>query len=553
VHFSIILNNYSDSSVLLTSYYGNKIKLVDTATMHAGVFNFSKTNYPGGMYMLASPSKNKLIEFIINNESGFTLQTDTTSPGQVAVNGSIENKLFFKHLQLRNDTYRQAMKIIDMQANEDTQPYQIEEAEAKLDSLKKGLEQEEKGITSTYPDLFITEILKANKEIKIPLSIADDSLQSYLYYKEHFWDNLQLSDDRFLRTPIIDQKLQTYFDRVIFLDPDSTIAAIDKVVSLARPSDEVVSYLLWYFIAKYQNPQYMGFDAVFVHLVDQYFLKEEVRTPLKEYDFAAHPLQVGDFLYIYAGPNGNFEHMLTVSYVDEAGRGPAIGPLVITALSCNERDTLASMGVKDSKMISPSRRLSLLDAIIEVSSYATLIVPAKAIDIARETMTMNRLEILCFSSSISSLLKGERVVHEDLPGEIGVTVRHNLPTNGPIVVDAADVDEKRFGIEVKKELERMIGVTSMELISRHKADRDDVVVGAASIVAKVTRDREIESISDSLGENVGSGYPSDPNTRRFLENWVKENRDLPPHCRRSWETCKRLIRGNSQTTLSGFS
>ena len=300
VHFSIILNNYSDSSVLLTSYYGNKIKLVDTATMHAGVFNFSKTNYPGGMYMLASPSKNKLIEFIINNESGFTLQTDTTSPGQVAVNGSIENKLFFKHLQLRNDTYRQAMKIIDMQANEDTQPYQIEEAEAKLDSLKKVLEQEEKGIISTYPDLFITEILKANKEIKIPLSIADDSLQSYLYYKEHFWDNLQLSDERLLRTPIIDQKLQTYFDRVIFLDPDSTIAAIDKVVSLARPSDEVVSYLLWYFIAKYQNPQYMGFDAVFVHLVDQYFLKEEVRntTPsilekLKERSDNLKPLLIG--------------------------------------------------------------------------------------------------------------------------------------------------------------------------------------------------------------------------------------------------------------------
>ena len=162
------------------------------------------------------------------------------------------------------------------------------------------LEQKESEIISSYPDLFITQILKAGKEIKIPPTLANDSLQKYLYYKEHFWDGIQLADERFLRTPIIDQKIQAYFDRVIFLDPDSTIAAIDKVISLARPSDEVVSYILWYLIAKYQNPQYMGFDAVFVHLVDQYFLKEEVMntTPsinekLKERSDNLKPLLIG--------------------------------------------------------------------------------------------------------------------------------------------------------------------------------------------------------------------------------------------------------------------
>ncbi len=300
VNFRIILDNYSDSSVLLTSYFGNKIKLVDTATIHEGVFTFSNTSYPDGMYMLASPSKNKLFEFIINNESGFTIYYNVNTTTPVKADGSLENKLFFKHLQLRNDIYRQAIQMNDKLSNKGTQTYQIEKAEAKLDSLKKALEQEEMSIISSYPGLFITQILIAGKEIKIPLSIAGDSLQSYLYYKEHFWDGIPLEDERFLRTPIIDQKLQAYFDHVIFLDPDSTIAAIETVISLARPSNEVVSYILWYLIVKYQNPQYMGFDAVFVHLVDQYLLKEEVMntTPsilekLKETSDNLKPLLIG--------------------------------------------------------------------------------------------------------------------------------------------------------------------------------------------------------------------------------------------------------------------
>jgi len=300
VIFRIILDNYPDSSILLTSYFGNKIKLVDTATIHEGVFTFSNASYPGGMYMLASPSKKKLLEFIIYNESGFTLVADATSPESVNVKRSLENKLFFEHIQLRNDTYRQAMKINEMQSRKDTLPHQIEKAEAILDSLKKVQEQKETAIISSHPDLFIAQILKANKEIKIPPTYTNDSIQNYLYYKEHFWDNLQLADEKLLRTPLIDQKLQTYFDRVIFLDPDSTIAAIDTVISLARPSGEVVSYLLWYFIAKYQNPQYMGFDAVFVHLVDNYFLKEEVlnTTPsinekLQERSDKLKPLLIG--------------------------------------------------------------------------------------------------------------------------------------------------------------------------------------------------------------------------------------------------------------------
>jgi hypothetical protein len=81
-----------------------------------------------------------------------------------------------------------------------------------------------------------------------------------------------------LRTPLFSRKIDEYFKNLVVTNPDSTIAAIDSVIGKARPSQEVVSFLVWYFTAEYQNPEYMGFDKVFVHLVDQYFSKEEIEN-----------------------------------------------------------------------------------------------------------------------------------------------------------------------------------------------------------------------------------------------------------------------------------
>ncbi|MCB2208521.1 MAG: DUF5106 domain-containing protein [Bacteroidetes bacterium] len=300
VNFRIILDNYSDSSVLLTSYYGNKIKPVDTAFLNEGVFNFKNNNYPAGIYILAGSSKNKLFEFIINEETNFTIHTDASSWHEFEVEGSKENELFLTHLQLRNRLYLKAMQLNEAISEDASSDGKVAEIESQLDSLKKVLEDEETQIVTDHPDLFFSKILEARTELQVPDSIVNDSIQKYLYYKTHFWDKMDLSDARFLRTPVIDQKLQSYFDQIVFLHPDSTIAAIDSLIALARPSDEVVSYLLWYFIAKYQNPQYMGFDAVFVHLVDNYFSKEEVfnttssiNEKLKERSDKLKPLLIG--------------------------------------------------------------------------------------------------------------------------------------------------------------------------------------------------------------------------------------------------------------------
>jgi peroxiredoxin len=300
VNFRIILDNYTDSSVLLTSYYGDKIKLVDTVYVNGDVFEFNDKNYPGGIYILADASKKKLFEFIINDESDFTIFANTKTPSEIKAEGSKENELFFNHLLLRNKAFEIALQLKDTSSDTTTKLTE-KKTETQLDSLRTLLHEEELMIINAYPDLFIAKLIVANREINIPESIAPDSLQKFLYYKAHFWDGFDLKDKRFIRTPIIDKKLETYFDNIVYLHPDSTINAIDLVISNAHPSEEMVSYILWYFMAKYQNPQYMGFDRVFVHLVDNYFLREDVlnttasiNEKLKERSDKLKPLLIGE-------------------------------------------------------------------------------------------------------------------------------------------------------------------------------------------------------------------------------------------------------------------
>jgi ribonuclease HII len=118
-------------------------------------------------------------------------------------------------------------------------------------------------------------------------------------------------------------------------------------------------------------------------------------------------------------------------------------------------------------------------------------------------------------------------------------------------VDAADVNEERFGRDIVSHLSY-----KPKMISEHKADERYPIVGAASILAKVTRDEYVKRIAKELEPKLnlplGSGYPADPVTKKFLETWVSQFGSLPPHVRQSWETCQRLIKNHKTKRLDNF-
>ena len=188
---------------------------------------------------------------------------------------------------------------------------------------------------------------------------------------------------------------------------------------------------------------------------------------------------------------------------DEAGRGPVMGPMVV-AVVCGDPDSMKKIGVKDSKAISETTRELMFDQIMKsASSVEYIIVEEGIIDESTLKKELNLLE----AKTISKMIR---------------------PDN-EYIVDCPDVNEERFA----KLLTQLSG--NIKIIAEHKADVNYPLVSAASIIAKVTREKEISKIKIEIGD-FGSGYPSDERTITFLKDYFRKNGRLPPHVRKSWKT-----------------
>jgi len=210
---------------------------------------------------------------------------------------------------------------------------------------------------------------------------------------------------------------------------------------------------------------------------------------------------------------------MLISGVDDAGRGSVIGPLAIAGVLLEEKDLpkLAELGVKDSKLLSPQRRESLAYQ-IRVLAQNCNIVMVSPVEIDRVVETGRRLYRL-------NRLEAE-------------TMARVLETLKPDVayVDASDVLPNRFRDHIAENLS-----FKLKIISEHKADSKYPIVSAASIIAKVERDKALSQLQRKYG-NMGCGYPNDLHTIEFLECWIRKFGSYPDFVRKSWKPAKRVKR-----------
>lgn len=219
----------------------------------------------------------------------------------------------------------------------------------------------------------------------------------------------------------------------------------------------------------------------------------------------------------------------SVAGIDDAGRGPIIGPLVIAGVLMDEDRVreLVPMGVKDSKLLTPDSRSDLaqkIEAIASRVSYDELS-PAQIDEVVLKARRLQRLNLL----EARSMAK---VIVELKPAAVWV--------------DASDVKPERYARQILDELPSSLKRTV--LISEHKADRKYPIVSAASIMAKVRRDAAISALWEEYG-NFGSGYVTDPSTIRFLKEWRRTHNYYPPIVRKSWKTLREIESDLAQTRL----
>ncbi len=218
---------------------------------------------------------------------------------------------------------------------------------------------------------------------------------------------------------------------------------------------------------------------------------------------------------------------MLIAGVDEAGRGPCLGPMVlsIATIEKSEEEVLREIGVRDSKLLTVEQRLEQIVQIKPaLKEFHSTAVEAHEIDSLRDKISLNEIEAMRVGVLLNRLKKKPDIVY----------------------VDSPDIIQENFGKRIRKYI-------SFDTIlkTEHKADINYPIVSAASIIAKVERDKRIEKLSKKFGK-IGSGYSHDEVTVSFLKDFISKNKCLPEIARKSWITSQRMLESEFQTSLGVF-
>ncbi len=274
---SIGLEGYPDTSVYLGNYFGDKLSVADTSFAKDGKVVFSGKDPLGqGVYFVASIDRKKLFEFMIDSDQFFILETSLNDPiQQMKIEGSDENEIFYNYLKNNSKIYQELKSLQSVATHQQLDADSTAMIQEKIDSLNDASIAYKLNLMEDYPESMTALLFILMKDPDIPDFFTEygrqDTLSAYLYYRHHYWDGIDFSDERLIRTPVFHRKLEKYMTDVIQKHPDSVVMEIDDMLINTGQNTEIKDYLLWYFTNTYEVSNIMGYDKVFVHMVDEYF------------------------------------------------------------------------------------------------------------------------------------------------------------------------------------------------------------------------------------------------------------------------------------------
>ncbi|MBN2275660.1 MAG: DUF5106 domain-containing protein [Bacteroidales bacterium] len=300
------INGLHDTTIILGHYLNKSMYPDDTAFLDKKGYGIFKGHdpLPGGMYLIYLPNT-RYFEMIIGEDQEFALETDTADfVKSLSFKGSEENQVFLDFqrfiLKLRKeaDSLQSSLKNTNSIEEKEKLHTQLKEInENRIAYIKK--------IVSDNPDLFVASFLNATLDIVVPEPPKDkdghiiDSTWQYYYYRNHYFDNFDVSDPRLLRTPLYEDKVMNYFTRVIPQIPDSLIVEIDKLIEKTRSDSNLFRYMLITLFNHFGKSNYMGMDAVQIHIADKYYITDswwsdpKFISDLKERVEKTKPLLIG--------------------------------------------------------------------------------------------------------------------------------------------------------------------------------------------------------------------------------------------------------------------
>lgn len=274
----VTIEGFDGKQAFLGYRRADKVYSKDTTDLVNGKFVFQGAEpLAPGIYLVLMPPDNKFFEFIVTKaEQQFSVETKAPEfYKNLKIKGSKDNSLLLDYQRFMGAEVEKSKKLQEELAAE-TDEKKKDKLKSQLDDIAKAVREHQNKLVKNNPGTYTSKLVRAFQDPEIPEAPkkpdgTTDSTFQYKYYKAHFWDGFDFSDEVFVNTPYLKEKTDRYLDKLTLQMPDSVIRAVDLILDKSQANTEVFRYLLPYLLNKYYTPDIMGLDAVYVHLSDKYY------------------------------------------------------------------------------------------------------------------------------------------------------------------------------------------------------------------------------------------------------------------------------------------
>ncbi len=277
-HIEVRVEGISDTVCYLAYHKGDRQYLLDTVDVDSeGRFVFKgEEKLPGGLYLVVVPGQ-KYFEVIIDKNQSFSVETVMERFVETAVfEGSPENMAFYEYMRYLRKKGEEVAPIRQELNDPSIDEERREALREKSKMIDSQVRERREEYIEKFPECVFSLVLRSQREVVPPEQVVKedstiDYAATYRKHVENYWKHIDFNDERILRTPAYHSKIDNFFRNVVIKHPDSIISMADYLVDRTLDNDEMFKYTVWFITNKYERSQIMGFDAVFVHMVEEYY------------------------------------------------------------------------------------------------------------------------------------------------------------------------------------------------------------------------------------------------------------------------------------------
>ena len=277
---TVAIEGYDEPILTLANNVLDKQYIVDTARVDADgkyVFRSDTSALPGGIYLVVTAPDNNYFQVLVDaDDQVFDVQTSVDDLNAISISGSLDNQNFVEYMAFLGEQGKKGGPISELLADSTLSDAKRASLNKELEVLEREVATYQDRLLAEHPESFTALIIQANRPFPPPPfdSVTDEEQRrekQYRWLQQHYFDALDLTDERLLRTPFLLQRVEYFTDKLHVQHPDSISQAIDKVVDRMDPASELYKYYVVHFTNRAASSKIVGHDAIYVHMVDEYY------------------------------------------------------------------------------------------------------------------------------------------------------------------------------------------------------------------------------------------------------------------------------------------